>query len=154
MTVTNTGKTIKKRMLVNKGKKNEFEVEASFTELRVDLNEEAVQEIIKNNTVKKLGNQVNARMSPSSIKGTVSGGYTSPPLLCASMIGSPTRQTENAGVAEPLGEMPMTIKDQKVDAGKLEFKVIDRTKGWEEAGGRKYAEIEGSFKVTTAAKNL
>ena len=154
LTVTNTGKTIKKRMLVNKGKPNEFEVEASFTELRVDLNEEAVNQIIKNNTIKKLGNQVNARMSPSSIRGSVSGGNTAPPLLCASLIGSPTRPTENAGVAEPLGEMSMTITDQKIDSGKLEFKVTNSTKEWEEAGGRHSASIAGAFKVTTAAKNL
>ena len=154
VTVTATGNKISKFLTVNytsnTGKPNAVTIEAVFDELRVDLNRAAVEEILKNAIGRNLPNPImNARLSPSSISGSVSNTKTQSPQLFAAISGYPTRHKEDVGMSQYVGEITLKPVDAKVDAGQLVYNVSNGTTGWDEESKRGTCSISGQFTVST-----
>lgn len=68
-----------------------FEADVEFQVIEVNLNENAVNEIIKNNTIQKIGSNLSGSLSPSNVKGSVANTKTRSPFISASMSGNPNR---------------------------------------------------------------
>ena len=159
VTVTATGKKISKFLTVNytsnTGKPNPVTIEAVFDELKVELNRAAVEEILKNAVGRRIPNPImNAHLSPSSVRGSVSNTKTQAPQLFAAISAYPTRNKADVGMSQYTGEITLTPIDAKVDAGKLVYKVSNATTGWNEESKRGSCQISGAFTVTTNEINL
>jgi hypothetical protein len=159
VTVTATGNKISKFLTVNytsnTGKPNAVTIEAVFDELRVDLNRAAVEEILKNAVGRRIPNPImNAHLSPSSVKGSVSNTKTQAPQLFAAISGYPTRHKSDVGMSQYVGEITLNPVEAKVDAGTLIYNVTNGTTGWDEESKRGTCSISGQFTVTTKEINL
>lgn len=151
-TVTNKTETIRMWLQTTMTRKP-FEADVEFQVIEVSLNENAVNEIIKNNTIQKIGSNLSGSLSPSNVNGSASNTKTRSPFISASMSGNPNRPV-NFGQAQAVGEISMKVTNQRIEQGQAEFKVTNGTTGWNEENSRGSATISGSFKVTTPAKTL
>ena len=110
VTATVTNKTETHRMLLSTTlTKQPFEADVTFTVIEVNLNEQAVNEIIKNNTIQKIGSNLRGTLSPSTVNGSSGVTITRPPSITASISNSPQRNLSVIGYTEAMGEISMTV---------------------------------------------
>ena len=146
VTATVTNKTETHRMLLSTTlTKQPFEADVTFTVIEVNLNEQAVNEIIKNNTIQKIGSNLRGTLSPSTVNGTSGITKTRPPSITASITNSPQRNLSVIGLTQAVGEISMTVTNQRIDQGTATFNVGNNTTGWyeETLANRATANISG-----------
>lgn len=154
-TVTTKTETIRMNLTTTIAKKP-FPADVTFTVIEVNLNEAAINEIIKNNTIQKIGSNLTGTLSPSSVTGSASKTKTRRPSINATLSNSPQRNKTVAGLTQAVGEISMKITNQRIDRGQAVFSVGNNTSGWyeETMSNRGSANISGSFTVTTPARTL
>ena len=154
-TVTNKTETIRMQLYTSMSKKP-FEADVTFIVVEVRLNENAVNEIIKNNTIQKIGDSISGRITPSVVNGTAQKTKTKKPSIKARITESPSRHQSVTGLTQAVGEISMTPTNQRIDEGTATFTVSNGTTGWyeETITNRATASISGSFTVKTQARSL
>ena len=133
-----------------------FEADVTFIVIEVELNKNAVNEILKNNTIKKIGDTVSGTLSPSVINGTAQKTKTRNPSIKAHITEKPSRHQSVVGLTQATGEISMTPTNQRIDEGTATFNVTNGTSGWyeETITNRATASINGTFTVKTQARSL